>query len=323
MKKTKYKLKPEVYLYLLGLIILIVLANKGINIIKENKYHKTIEYKLLSTGYSEKDIDLLKKYYSEKELEKLVTKKQNKYLISIMKDKNYIHKNLDKYLEYLNINSNVTIEELVNNVNLHLDTSFYEETFPANLDAGILTLVNKHYYLDENYEPENLLVISPKYSWGSNGSQKTREEVLNAYIKMHDAAELEDIYLMVNRSYKSYNDLKTQYDNYKNIHGQDEADKELIRPGFNERQLGLTIDILSLQDPTQSTFKDSATYTWLKDNAYRYGFIIRYPEGNENITGTEFIPWIFRYVGEEAAKVIHDQNITFEEYYIYNIENKK
>ena len=180
MKKRKYRLKPEVYLYLLGLVILIILAHKGINMLKENKYHKTTEYKLLSAGDSEKDIKILSKYYNEKELEKLTKEKKNKYLISIMSDDKYIHKNLNKYLAYIDINSNASISEIVNKVNLHLDSSFYEETFKSNLDNGVLTLVNKYYYLDETYEPSDLVVISPKYSWGNNGSQKIKEEAFNA-----------------------------------------------------------------------------------------------------------------------------------------------
>ena len=62
------------------------------------------------------------------------------------------------------------------------------------------------------------------------------------------------------------------------------------------------------------------TYEWLKDNAYKYGFILRYPEGKENITGFAFESWHYRYVGKDIAKIIYDNDLTYEEYYAYYIE---
>lgn len=69
------------------------------------------------------------------------------------------------------------------------------------------------------------------------------------------------------------------------------------------------------------TFKDSEAYSWLKENAHNYGFIERYPEGKENITGYNPEAWHWRYVGTEVAKIIHDENITFDEYYAFYVEN--
>jgi len=320
MARKKYKLKPDVYLYLIVIIVIIIMCSKGIKAYKKHKYEQTTEYKLISAGYSKKEINVLNKYYSDNELIKLSKKKYDKNLIELISNKNYFSKYHDDYLSYMDLNPRLTVDEVINNVNLHLNYSFYEKTFEADLSKNNLTLVNKYYHLSEDYEPDDLAVISTKYSWGTPGSQKIRNEVLEAFIKMHEDAEINDIYLMVNRSYKSYSDLKKQFDNYVNIHGEESADKDLIRPGYNERQLGLTLDILSLKDPTQNTFKDSDTYKWLSENAYKYGFILRYPEGKEKITGTEFISWIYRYVGVEAATIIHNDNITFEEYYTYYID---
>ena len=60
----------------------------------------------------------------------------------------------------------------------------------------------------------------------------------------------------------------------------------------------------------------------MKDNSYKYGFILRYPLGKENITGYNFESWHYRYVGVDAAKIIYDNNLTFEEYYAYYVDNK-
>ena len=76
-------------------------------------------------------------------------------------------------------------------------------------------------------------------------------------------------------------------------------------------------------------FSKSKEYKWLMDNAYKYGFVLRYPEGKKDITGLSFAPWHFRYVGIDLAKILHDQNLTLEEYLkvadenVTNTDNKK
>ena len=81
-------------------------------------------------------------------------------------------------------------------------------------------------------------------------------------------------------------------------------------PGTSEHQLGIAVDINA--DKTQST--NDEVYVWLAENAYRYGFILRYPQGKEQITGTNYEPWHYRYVGVENAKIIYEQQICLEEY---------
>lgn len=81
-------------------------------------------------------------------------------------------------------------------------------------------------------------------------------------------------------------------------------------PGTSEHQLGIAVDINA--DKTQSTNEE--VYTWLAENAHKYGFILRYPQGKEKITGTEYEPWHYRYVGREAAEEIFNNQICLEEY---------
>lgn len=81
-------------------------------------------------------------------------------------------------------------------------------------------------------------------------------------------------------------------------------------PGTSEHQLGIAVDINA--DKTQST--NDEVYVWLAENAHRYGFILRYPQGKEQITGTNYEPWHYRYVGVENAKIIYEQQICLEEY---------
>lgn len=318
--RKKYKLKPDAFLYLAVIIVLIILANKGCTMIKNHKYHQTTEYKLITNGYSKSDIKVLSKYLSEKELISLSKKKKDTKLISLMKNKNYKHKNYNDYLEYMDLNHDKTIDEIIHTVNLHLNYDFYEDTKATDLSKNTLILVNKYNSLSEDYIPDDLVVITTKYSWGTNGSQKIRNDAFNQFVKMHEDAEASDIYLMVGLSFRTYEKQSQVYKSYKNLYGEAAADKIAARAGFSEHQTGLALDIFSLKDSLQDTFKDSDTYAWLKENSYKYGFILRYPEGKEKITGFTFEPWHYRYVGVEDAKKIHDLDITFEEYYINYIE---
>ena len=319
-KRTRYKLKPDIFLYIAVIIVLIILGNKGYDKYKEYQYHKTTEYKLITAGYSKKEIKILDKYLDEKELLELTKEKKNKSLLNLMSSKYYMHKNLSQYEEYLDLNPNKTIDEVIKDVNIHHNYAYYENTIAANTSLNYEMLVNKYYYLTEDYEPDDLVVISTKYSWGTAGSQKIRKEAYDAFIEMHEAANQNGIYLMVNSSYRDYASQERVYNNYKTNHGEEYADKIAARPGYSEHQTGLALDIFSLKSSAQATFKDTDAYAWLKDNSYKYGFILRYPENLENITGYNFESWHYRYVGKDLAKKVYDSGLTYDEYYAYNIE---
>lgn len=320
-KRKKYKLKFDAFLYLAVIIVIIVLAKKGLNAYKEYKYHKTTEYKLITQGYTKKDIKLLDKYFDEKELKELAKNKKDTTLLSLMNSKYYLHKNLAEYQEYYDINANKTADEIIQIVNIHRNHEYYDNPIDTDMDKGYGIIVNKYYHLSEDYEPDDLVTISTKYSWGNLGSQKIREEAYDAYVNMHEAAQSEaNIYLMVNSSYRNYKDQQGVYNNYKINHGEAYADNIAARPGYSEHQTGLALDIFSIVSPSQATFKDSDSYKWLLENSYKYGFILRYPDGKENITGYKFESWHYRYVGVDLAKKIHDSGLTFDEYYAYYIE---
>lgn len=320
-KRKRYKLKIDIFLYIAVLIVIIVLAKKGINYYKEYQYHKTTEYKLITAGYNKKEIKILDKYLDEKELLKLTKEPKNTTLLNLMSNKLYIHKNLNEYLEYFDLNSNKTFDEIIQTVNIHRNHEYYETTYDTDLNQGYGILVNKYYHLSNDYEPDDLVTISTKYSWGSSGSQKVRKEAYDAYLDMHNAANTEaGIYLMVNSSYRNYSSQERVYNNYKTNHGEAFADGIAARPGFSEHQTGLALDIFSIKNPAQATFKDSDAYKWLKDNSYKYGFILRYPDGKENITGYKFESWHYRYVGKDLAKKVYDSGLTFDEYYAYYLE---
>lgn len=111
--------------------------------------------------------------------------------------------------------------------------------------------------------------------------------------------------------YRSYQYQTQLYNNYVNQHGEEEANTFSAKPGFSEHQTGLTFD---LKDFNGQLVEDPITSQWIKDNCAQYGFIVRYPEGKEDITGYIYEPWHLRYVGEEVANQIMNNNATLEQY---------
>ena len=319
MKKRR-RLKKEVYFVLIGLVIFIILIVIGIDKFKEYKYHQTNEYHLLEKGYNEEETSEILKLDDEL-IKYFLNNEKNSKIISLIKEKYYLNKNFDKYIEYLNDNPTLDTETIVRDINIHLNYDFYEQTYKANTSLDTAILVNKYYYLESDYIPDDLVNISQTYSWGENGSQKTRQVVYDAFIDMWNAANKEGYYLMVNSSFRNYQDQESVYNAYKNTSGETYANSIATKPGFSEHQTGLALDIFSKSNTNKNTFKDTPEAKWLKENAYKYGFILRYPKEFEEVTGITFEPWHYRYVGKDIAKYIYENNITFDEYYAYFLED--
>ena len=317
MKKRK-KLKKEVY-YFLAIIIFIVLASIfGVNKYKEYKYHQTYEYKLLEHGYDNTSTKkILKTFNNNDDLDYFLKNEVNEKYISIINEKYFLKKNFYQYIDYLNKNKKMDTSKIVRNINIHLDKKFYELNLNTDITKDTSMLVNKYYLLTKDYVPDDLVNVSQTYSWGSN--QKVRKVAYDAFLDMWEQAKTDGFYLMISSSYRSYEEQEIVYNNYKK-QGTKYADSLAARPGASEHQTGLTLDIFSKTNSNRQTFKDSEEAKWLLDNSYKFGFILRYPENLVNVTGYNYEAWHFRYVGKNIATYIHDNNISFDEYYAYYIE---
>lgn len=317
MKKRK-KLKKEVY-YFLAIIIFIVLASIfGINKYKEYKYHQTYEYKLLEHGYDNTSTKkILKTFNKNDDLDYFLKNEVNEKYISIINEKYFLKKNFYQYIDYLNKNKKMDTSKIVRNINVHLDKKFYELNLNTDITKDTSMLVNKYYLLTKDYVPDDLVNVSQTYSWGSN--QRVRKVAYDAFLDMWEQAKTDGFYLMISSSYRSYEEQEIVYNNYKK-QGTKYADSLAARPGASEHQTGLTLDIFSKTNSNRQTFKDSEEAKWLSDNSYKFGFILRYPENLVNVTGYNYEAWHFRYVGKNIATYIHDNNISFDEYYAYYIE---
>ena len=117
--------------------------------------------------------------------------------------------------------------------------------------------------------------------------------------------------------FRSYEYQTTLYNNYVNRDGKEAADRYSARPGHSEHQTGLAFDIgeKSQQDLwLTADFGETPAGKWLADNAHNYGFILRYPEGKEDVTGFMYESWHFRYLGVENATEVKNTGLTLEEY---------
>ena len=132
-------------------------------------------------------------------------------------------------------------------------------------------------------------------------------EVYYNYLLLYNEAFENDLELTIFSGYRSFEKQEKIWSNNPN-------ENYVAKPGYSEHQTGLAIDVSRKDIGLTKNFKNTKEYQYLKNNAYKYGFIIRYPEDKEYITGYLFEPWHLRYVGEDIAKEIYEHNLTLEEY---------
>lgn len=313
INNKKYTLKKKYKIILYVLIILIILLSCGLYI----NYRLSNEYAFKQLGYSKKQVEYLVTIDDDLQ-EKLLAMKYDPDLISLVKQKYFIKANFNKYLDYMKLNSKKSIKDVVSLVNVGRYREFYENPKKTDTLKKELMLVNKYNYLTEDYEPEEIVDVSTQYAYeGRIASKKSYE----AYKKMADAAKAEGVNMIINSAYRSYQSQKAVYDETANNYGEDYADDFAAHPGFSEHQSGYAFDI-GKYNVLLDDFEKTDVFKWLSKNAYKYGFILRYPKGKEEITGFTYESWHYRYVGEEAAKQIYEEKITFDEYYAYYVDNK-
>ena len=196
----------------------------------------------------------------------------------------FIGRNLERYLAYMKNNPELSMSEVVRNVNSNLDRTRYVDVKDADLSYGVLAMVNKFNYLG-GYEPDDLVRLGEGYS--NSTAPMLRREVAEAFVKMADAARSEGLVLMNISGYRSYSLQEWLYNNYAAQDGYELADTYSSRPGYSEHQAGLATDINSVE----VSFANTAEFRWLQAHAAEYGFILRYPDGLEYITGFSYEPW--------------------------------
>ncbi len=181
-------------------------------------------------------------------------------------------------------------------------------------------LVNNKNLLSSEYIPQDLVEINEPMGSKLDKTyvNKLNIKAYHAFKKMQKDALKEGYEIFIDSSYRTYNYQKKIFDKTVQEKGEKHALKFVAKPGGSEHQTGLAIDIIFRRNNKmiEEQNENDPEIKWLFLNAYKYGFILRYPKGKEKITGFNFEPWHFRFVGKELAKKIFSENITLEEYYI-------
>ena len=296
-------------------------------IIDNNYYSPLLEKKINDDTLIEEYMDLYANIHGDKEIND-----NDLLLYSRLMDKGYDNLQLNALFDRLKYHEITPllvfdyqwdeisyIDDCIKNRDHNSPTSFtldgnykqlyriVEEAKDVNSDY---VLVNKNYYLNETYVPNNLEELSDRYA--IYGMQLVKH-VNDAAIEMIEQAINDNIPFYISNAYWSYEDLKVIYENNINIY-RDDVDDYINRPGFSEHQTGLAFNITPTYENVEN-FLESETYQWIKNNAEKYGFIMRYPPNKSIIYNMEDEPTHLRYLGKELAKKVNESSLTYDEYY--------
>lgn len=181
---------------------------------------------------------------------------------------------------------------------------------------SITALVNKQRPLAKDFVPKNLVKLS-SVGVPSVNDHSMRREAADASRELYDAAGKAGYHLNFASGYRSY-ELQTElYTEYVDQLGQEAADATSAKPGFSEHQTGLAVDIFETNTDCilEGCFGETKPGKWLKENSWKYGFILRYENGTQDVVGYEYEPWHFRYVGKDVAAAYHESGArTYEEF---------
>ena len=298
---------------------------------KDMKYAKVVENvdsifkndvpKLKSLDYSEKLIwNLLEEGATQEDFQYLI---DHKYTASDIepyrKVEGYKLQNLEGYMNAYNTYKNYNYAVCITNYPFIISSNGEPETkYTITNPSNLLTLVKKEFYLPEDYEPE---LVDPEIPVAPDcQNPKMTKETSDALTKMYKAAKQEGLELVVNSAYRSYQTQVETMADFVARYNTQYANEYVAQPGASEHQTGLGVDLTSqsVVEGKRITFGDTEEYRWVIKNCARFGFIIRFEDGTDGITGIAHEPWHLRYVGEDVAKEIQKNGWTFEEYCLYN-----
>lgn len=298
---------------------------------KDMKYAKVVENvdsifkndvpKLKSLDYSEKLIwNLLEEGATQEDFQYLI---DHKYTASDIepyrKVEGYKLQNLEGYMNAYNTYKNYNYAVCITNYPFIISSNGEPETkYTITNPSDLLTLVKKGFYLPEDYEPE---LVDPEIPVAPDcQNPKMTKETSDALTKMYRAAKQERLELVVNSAYRSYQTQVETMADFVARYNTQYANEYVAQPGASEHQTGLGVDLTSqsVVEGKRITFGDTEEYRWVIKNCAKFGFIIRFEDGTDGITGIAHEPWHLRYVGEDVAKEIQKNGWTFEEYCLYN-----
>lgn len=316
--KKKYKLKKKfkralIYLCTLAFVIFCLIQLSEIR-----TYNNSIDGRLADKGYESTTIKMIKTKMQRDDIEYLLSEDKIDYVKELLNDEYFIAKNFKTYMSYYEENSKKSFKDVIAIVNAEANRPWYEDVKTTKVENKYLVLVNKFYSLPENYDPGVIKKFSSTYAFGDVSAEET---CYNAFITMAKRAKEDGITLVLTSGYRTHEYQKNLFDDLVKQKGEQYALDIAAKPGTSEHETGLALDIFTYGG-VMSTFKTTKTYEWLHNHAFEYGFIERYEEGKDYLTGYAPEAWHYRYVGIDVATAIKEKGITFEEYYAFYLADE-
>ena len=182
----------------------------------------------------------------------------------------------------------------------------------------LLVLVNKSYQLPADYSPTDLTPIENSGIRATRSGMLIRTIIVTDLSALISAANTAGIDLSALSAYRSYDTQQSTYNYWVSYNNGNIAAADMVsaRPGHSQHQLGTTIDFSTseISDQLGEQFAQTAAGQWMAQHAWEYGFVLAYPQGAESITGYNFEPWHFRYIGRENAQEWQESGLTLEEW---------
>ncbi|MCL2807172.1 MAG: M15 family metallopeptidase [Coriobacteriia bacterium] len=213
-----------------------------------------------------------------------------------------------RYEAFAAAHPEIPLDDVYWMVGCDLDSPPYENVQPVSDPHSILALVNKHYYLPQDFQPQSIVRVS---------NCSMRQEAATMMQEMIGAAASEGINIWVDEAHRGFPRQEYLYQSYISRDGQAMADTYSARPGFSEHHLGLAADMVLLND----NFNNTPEAIWIANNCWKFGYIVRYTGENTHITQYKPESWHVRYIGVEASQTMRENGIlSFEEYWVKYIK---
>jgi len=185
----------------------------------------------------------------------------------------------------------------------------------SRTDPELLKQYSKVYFLNEHYVPVSLTTVDPKFIFTPGKILQIHSNVAPSLSNLLNAAAASGLSLKLDSAYRSFGTQAVLKSSYKVTYGAGTANSFSAEQGYSEHQLGTAVDFTANSiNGGLSGFDSTPEYQWLLGNAYKYGFVISYPESN---TSYQFEPWHWRFVGKALALYLHQNNL-----YFYNVDQR-
>jgi zinc D-Ala-D-Ala carboxypeptidase len=197
-------------------------------------------------------------------------------------------------------------------------TGFNKKQYSIDDSASLWVVVDKLRPLKAGYIPANLVTPAVSLRLGNGAEEmKMRQDAGNALVELFAAAKTAGLPMLIASGYRSEVTQRSLHASYVAQKGAAAADMDSARAGFSEHQTGLAVDVGRTDHncEVEPCFASTAEGQWVAANAYKYGFVVRYPQGKQAVTGYIYEPWHIRYLGKDLAKAVYDSGQTLEEFF--------